>query len=230
MKEDVRTDATPAPPRKTRHTIHSIHELFRKHYGKDYDLQTADAVMATAAADKLAGDPPWLMVISGSGNAKTDTVTSVSNVEHAIAISTISSEGALLSSIKKGKGATGGLLRQIGDSGILIIKDFTSIVSGERKARAQILAALREIHDGKWDRSVGISGGLTIRWKGRIVCICACTTAWDSAHSVLAAMGPRFVIIRSSADIGRLAASRRSMKNAGNEGAIREESAKRLPP
>jgi hypothetical protein len=203
--------------------IDAIHRLFEKHYGKDYDMQTADAVLAVAATNKLAGDPPWLMVISGSGNCKTDTVNSVSEAEHTISISTISSEGALLSAAKKGKGGTGGLLRQIGNAGVLIVKDFTSIVSGDRKARAQILAALREIHDGKWDRSVGVTGGLTISWTGRVICIAACTTAWDSAYGVLAVMGPRFVIIRSSARVGRTAAGKRSIRNAGTEGTIRKE-------
>src|SRR5262245_45759387 len=117
-------------------------------------MQTADATLAVAATDKLTGDAPWLMVISGSGNAKTETVNSVSAVDHTIAISTIASEAALLSATNKKPGATGGILRRLGDRGILVIKDFTCIVSGDRKARTQILAALREIHDGKWNRSV----------------------------------------------------------------------------
>jgi DNA-binding transcriptional ArsR family regulator len=208
---------------KTRFTIDDIHKPFTETFGKDYDMQTADAVLAVAATNKIAGDPPWLMVISGSGNAKTETVNSVSNVERTIAVSTIASQGAMLSAIKKGKGATGGLLRRIGDQGILVIKDFTSIISGDRKARTEILAALREVHDGEWNRDVGISGGLKLTWRGRIICICACTTAWDSAYSVVASMGPRFVTIRSSAKVGRIAAGRRAIHNAGNENAIREK-------
>jgi DNA-binding transcriptional ArsR family regulator len=208
---------------KTRLTIADIHKLFTETFGKDYDMQTADAVLAVAATNKLAGDPPWLMVISGSGNAKTETVNAISNIDRTIAVSTIASQGAMLSAIKKGKGATGGLLRRIGDQGILVIKDFTSIISGDRKARTEILAALREVHDGEWNRDVGISGGLKLTWRGRIVCVCACTTAWDSAYSVVSAMGPRFVTIRSSARIGRIAAGQRAIHNAGNEAAIREK-------
>lgn len=219
----VVSEPTPRKGNGKARGIDEVHALFRKHFGKDYDIEAADAVLATAATNKLSGDPPWLMVISGSGNLKTETVNSVSGVERTIAISTIASEGALLSSIKKAKGATGGLLRQLGDAGTLVIKDFTSIISGDRKARTQILAALREVHDGRWDRSVGISGGMTITWTGRIICIAACTTTWDSAYSVLAAMGPRFVVIRSGADVGRIAAGKRSIRNAGLEGAIREE-------
>jgi DNA-binding transcriptional ArsR family regulator len=217
-------DSTTAPPRRARplSPIDKVHDLFKSNFGAEYDMQTADAVLAVAATCKLSGDPPWLMLISGSGNAKSETANSVASVENTIAISTISSEGALLSASKKSKGATGGLLRQLGDSGILIVKDFTSIISGDRKARGEILAALREVHDGRWDRSVGFQGGSTISWKGRIIVIAACTTSWDSAYAVLAAMGPRFVTIRSSARVGRLAAGLRSIRNAGAEDTIRQ--------
>jgi hypothetical protein len=208
---------------KTRYTIDDVHKLFTENFGKDYDMQTADAVLAVAATNKIAGDPPWLMVISGSGNAKTETVNSVSGVQHTVAVSTIASQGALLSAAKKSKNATGGLLCRLGNQGILVIKDFTSIISGDRKARTEILAALREVHDGEWNRDVGIGGGQKLTWKGRVICICACTTAWDSAYSVVAAMGPRFVTIRSSARIGRSNAGKRAIRNVGNETAIREK-------
>src|SRR5215472_7746948 len=207
------SEREPAPRKgdgKTRFTIADAHEVFGKYFGDDFDMHTADATLAVAATNKIAGDPPWLMVISGSGNAKTETVNSVSGVERTIAISTIASEAALLSATNKKKpGATGGILRRLGDQGVLVIKDFTSIISGDRKARTQILAALREIHDGKWNRSVGADGGQTVSWEGRIIVICACTTAWDSAYSVVAQMGPRFVIIRSSAHVGRTPAGTR---------------------
>src|SRR6516225_2240299 len=203
----ARSGREPAPRKgngKTRFTITDAHQEFSKFFGKDFDMQTADATLAVAAANKLTGDPPWLMIISGSGNAKTETVNSVSGVERTIAISTIASEAALLSATSNKKaGATGGILRRLGDQGVLVIKDFTSIISGDRKARTQILAALREIHDGKWNRNVGADGGQTILWEGRIIVVCACTTAWDTAYSVVAQMGPRFITIRSSARVGR---------------------------
>jgi hypothetical protein len=41
------------------------------------------------------------------------------------------------------------LLRKIGDRGILVIKDVTSILSADRNVRASVLAAVREIYDGR---------------------------------------------------------------------------------
>ena len=54
-----------------------------------------------------------------------------------------------------------------------------------------VLAALREIYDGRWERNVGIDGGQTLTWTGRIIVIGAVTTAWDSARSVVSSMGDR---------------------------------------
>jgi hypothetical protein len=208
-----------------RYTLSLVHAIFEKWLGKDYDLATLDAVLAVAAAERLPGDPAWLLIISGSGNAKTETVQATSKLG-AHVVSTIVSDGALLSATsrkQRSKDATGGLLRQIGDRRILAIKDFTSILSMDRHVRGALLAALREIYDGEWVRNVGIDGGQTLKWKGRIVVIGACTTAWDQAHAVIANMGDRFVLVRSDSHLGRIASGNRALRNTGQETAMRQE-------
>ena len=130
-------------------------------------------------------DPLWLLIISGSGNAKTETVQALDGVG-AIVTSSITGEAALLSATPKrerAKDATGGLLRKIGDRGVLVIKDVTSILSMNSDARAKVLAALREIYDGRWYREVGAEGGRTLEWRGRLVVVGAVTTAWDTDHA-----------------------------------------------
>ena len=125
--------------------------------------------MAAAAAERLNGDPLWLLLISGPGNAKTESVQSLAGIGAQIT-STISSEGALLSATsrrQRAKEATGGLLRKLGDRGVLVIKDVTSILSADRNTRGGVLAAIREIYDGRWERNVGTDGGQTLTWTGR---------------------------------------------------------------
>jgi hypothetical protein len=75
-----------------------------------------------------------------------------------------------------------------------------------------VLSALREIYDGRWDRPVGVDGGRTLAWAGRIAVVGAVTTAWDRAHDVVAAMGDRFVLIRtdSGAKATRIKAGRKA--------------------
>jgi hypothetical protein len=205
--------------------LDEVRAAFRRWLGDEYDMDTLGAVLATAAAERLSGDPLWLLVVSGPGNAKTETVQSLRGAG-AHVTSTIASEGALLSATSKRertKGSTGGLLRKIGDRGLLVIKDVTSILSANRDVRAPVLAALREVYDGLWERNVGADGGRTLCWQGRIGVVGAVTTAWDTAHSVIATMGDRFVLVRSDSGKGRLEAGRRAILNVGREETMRAE-------
>jgi hypothetical protein len=221
-KPDGTVNETPQHPQQT---LDQVREVFRKWLGRDYDLDVIDAVLATAAAERLAGDPLWLLVISGPGNAKTETVQALSGTG-AHVTSTITSEGALLSASprrERRKNATGGLLRKIGDRGVLVIKDVTSILAADRNTRGVVLAALREIYDGRWERNVGSDGGQTLTWTGHIAIVGAVTTAWDASHAVMAVMGDRFVLIRSDSTTGRVAAGNKAIRNTGTEMAMRAE-------
>jgi bifunctional DNA primase/polymerase-like protein len=213
----------PEPPPKQ--TLADVHRVFRKWLGSDYDIDMIDATVAAAASEKLSGDPLWLLIVAGPGGAKTETVSSLAGAG-AHVTSTITSEGALLSASprrERNKSATGGLLRRIGDHGILVIKDFTSILSADRNTRAAVLAAVREIYDGRWERNVGTDGGQTLTWTGRIVIVGAVTTAWDAAHSVVATMGDRFVLLRPRTGAGRRRAGLGAIHNTGDERTMREE-------
>jgi hypothetical protein len=91
--------------------------------------------------------------------------------------------------------------------------------------RGAVMAALREVYDGRWERNVGSEGGMTLTWTGRITTIGAVTTAWDVHHAVVALMGDRFLLVRVDSedkDI-RLASGRRAMKNTGSEVEMRKK-------
>jgi hypothetical protein len=209
-------------------TRSEAHATFSRWLGDGYDGDALDVVLATAAVERLDGDPLWTLLLSGSGNAKTETVQALTGAG-AILTSTIASEGALLSATSKRertKDATGGLLRQVEPSGLLVVKDVTSILSMNRDLRAQVLGALREVYDGRWDRNVGTDGGRTLTWSGRIGLVGAVTTAWDTAHSVIASMGDRFVVVRMDSHKGRQAAGRRAIGNTGQERLMRAELAR----
>jgi len=206
-------------------SLGDVHDVFAHWLGTDFDLDSLDAMLATAAVEQLDGDPLWLLLISGSGNAKTETVQSLDGAG-ALVTSTISSPGALLSaspSKERAKDATGGLLRKVGGRGVVVIKDVTSILSMDRNMRAEVLGALREVYDGRWSRNVGTDGGRTLEWAGRLAVIGAVTTAWDKAHDVIASMGDRFVLLRMDSSTGRQVAGRRAIRNTGSEVTMRAE-------
>ena len=217
----------PKPPPPPAVTLDEAHAVFHRWLGADYDTDALDAELAAAAVEKFddGSDPIWLLIISGPAAAKTETVIALDGAGATIT-SAITGEAALLSATPKkdrSKTATGGLLRKIGERGVLVIKDVTSILSMNTDTRAKVLAALREVFDGSWFREVGSEGGQTLEWKGRLVVIGAVTTAWDTHHSVVGAMGDRFVLVRIDSNKARMESGRQAIGNTGDEKQMRAE-------
>ena len=87
--------------------------------------------------------------------------------------------------------------------------------------RAKVLAALREIYDGHWDRKVGAEGGRVLTWEGRIVVIGAVTTAWDTHHGSSPPWATGSCSSVSTPRKRRMAAGRQAIANTGDEKAMR---------
>jgi hypothetical protein len=183
------------------------------------------ATLAAVAAHRLGGDSLGLMLVGGSGSLKTELLLSLSEVGTTVVASSIKGPASLLSGTPKrdaDANATGGLLREVGNDGVLVLKDFTSILSLQRDTRAEVLAALREIADGSWVRIVGSEGGRRLSWRGRCSMLAACTTAIDTAHGVLSVFGNRFLVVRTGGE-ARWSVARRAMVNATAVAKMRTE-------
>ncbi len=155
-------------------------------------------VLATVAAHKMQGPPVWLMLVGPPSSGKTEALSTIANIPKVYYASTLT-EAALLSGTARkdcSKNATGGLLRTIGNAGVLVAKDFTSVISMQREQRSMVLAALREIYDGKWDRLLGADGGKSLSWTGRLAFIGGVTEAIYSHHAVISSLGDRFIYFR----------------------------------
>lgn len=180
--------------------------------------------LGAVAANLMEGDASWLLIVGGSGWGKTEILQAVSRLPNVHLASTITEAGLLSGTPKKEKaaGAKGGLLRTVGEFGILLCKDFTSVLSMNRDARASLLAALREIYDGSWTRHVGADGGRELSWSGKLGLIAGCTPTIDGHHAVVGTMGERFVYYRlPSMDPERQA--RQALARGGKEGRMRGE-------
>ena len=222
-----RQPAEPKPEPVQPVSLDRLHERFLYWFGDHYDLDAINATLAAAAVERLDGDPLWLLIISGPGATKTETVITLKGLDDKTrVVSTISSVGALLSATAKkerSQDATGGLLKELEPRGIMIIKDLTSILSMQSAVRGPILSALREVYDGYYVRDAGVDGGTKIPWEGRIVIIGAVTTAWDAAHEVIAEMGDRFALLRVDSTDNRRDRTNRAVNNTGTETEMRDE-------
>jgi hypothetical protein len=156
------------------------------------------AVLGAVAANLLDGDPVWLGLIAPPSSAKTEILNSLSGLPYVVQVSTLTAASFLSGTSNKDKNeeSSGGLLKQIGKFGIIVMKDFTSILSMRPEANAEVLATLREVYDGAYTRHVATDGGKAMSWKGKVGLIFASTGAFDSRHSVVSAMGDRYLLCR----------------------------------
>jgi hypothetical protein len=160
------------------------------------NLTPVYAMLGTVAANLLPGDPVWLGIIGPPSSAKTELLNSTSMLPKVVQAATLTPAGLLSGTPKKqyDKKTKGGLLRQIGAFGILVLKDFGSILSMRPEAKAEVLAALREIYDGSWTRHLGTDGGRTLDWQGKVALLFAATGVIDTHYGVIGAMGDRFLL------------------------------------
>lgn len=181
-------------------------------------------VLGTVAANRLDGDPVWTVLVGPPGGGKSEILQATAALEGVHPVATLTEPALLSGTSKKDRaaGARGGLLRVIGDAGIILCKDFGSVLSMHRDARAQVLAALREIYDGSWTRHLGIDGGTTLQWSGKVGLVAGCTPTIDRHHAVMGAMGERFLLFRLP-ELDSSEQARRSLEHAGREAAMRAE-------
>lgn len=213
-------------PRAEVMTLAECDMTYQKWMSKAYDLAVVHANLAVRAAHELEGEPVWLLTVAGSASGKTEGIAPLAATPNTVMVSEVASPGALLSGTsnsERSKDATGGLLNQMGPQGTMILKDFTSILSLSSDARTAVLAAFREIYDGSWTRHVGTDGGKKLSWTGRISLLGATTTTYDRHHSVIAAMGDRFALIRMSSRDDRRTKGAQALMNTGHEKQMRHE-------
>jgi len=72
---DVRKERPSADRRAVR--LAELDRAFGSWLGVDYDLDAIHATLAVAAVNRLDGDPAWLLIVGGPGNAKTETVSAL---------------------------------------------------------------------------------------------------------------------------------------------------------
>ena len=191
------------------------------------DPSAVHVVLATEIANRIReGDPVWVVIVAGSSRGKTELLLALDGLPGVRVVGALTVAALLSGTSRKdrAKNATGGVLVEIGDHGMLVVKDFGAILSLHRDTRAQVLQALRDVYDGLYTRDVGADGGTKLEWRGRAGMLAGATSALDQAHAALSALGERWLTVRlgsgQETDMAKL--SLRGMDTAAMRAELRD--------
>lgn len=160
------------------------------------DRHFVKVVAATVLANQLDGPPVWLMIVAPSSGGKTAVLLTLDELEFIVGkkvsffISDLT-ENTFASGFK-GAGGDAGLLAKVPYGGLLIFKDFTSILTKRHEARDAIMGQMREIFDRKFDKSTG--NNQDTAWTGKLGALAGVTTAVHEYMSEMSVMGDRFIM------------------------------------
>jgi hypothetical protein len=174
--------------------------------------------LASVVANYADGDPVWQLLVSPPGCGKSEIVSSTIGAPSVWGLSSLTPQ-TLLSGFERDDDRPASLLLQIGRFGILAFKDLTTVLTMHREARAAIMAQLREVADGRTEKSFG--NGLRVSWEGKLGLLAGVTPVIDRHQNFLALMGERFLLHRM-APLDRRAAAARSLARRGREGELRK--------
>lgn len=188
-------------------------------------------VLGTVAANMMRGVPVWMMLVGPPSSGRTCILDALKDVPKLHFADNVSGPASLLSGTGKkerAKTATGGLMNKIGLRGMIVMEDFTNVLSMDHKAMKETIGAFRRVFDGEWNREVGSDGGMTLSWgtkeqggPGRVGFIGAVTPKIDEHHTSIQELGQRWLYYRFPRSDG-IGESRAALKVRDREGMTRE--------
>ena len=144
--------------------------------------------------------PIWLMLVAPSSSGKTTALNALLDLEITLkdgqkirpteSVSDLT-ENTFISGMQRSDKETS-LLMRIPRGGVLMFKDFTSILSKREETKKTIMSQLREVYDGSYKKSYGT--GESVTWKGKIGAIAGVTEAIYQHLESMSVMGDRFML------------------------------------
>ena len=181
--------------------------------------EVIDIIFATYIANRFEADPVWLIIIAPPSNTKTELLRSFDGHKNAFFISNLT-PATLVSGIKPKVGKPEPSLLPKLNNKMVVLKDFTTIISMRNENRQEILAQLRETYDGQYSKVFG--NGKEINWQGRFGLIGACTPVYDSHYAVIGSMGERFLLYRTE-NMNSIKMGLQAQRIVGREDEMRTE-------
>lgn len=196
-------------------TFDELEKVFRK-WMIIPDTGIIKFLCAFYCANKLSRKALWAIIIGPSGGGKTEFLNALLDLPDIEEISMITSTTFL--SGMPGRNDSS-LLPKVNGK-ILMFKDWTTLLSMQKDARAEIFSQLREIWDGRMRKSFG--NGKTAAWEGKVSLLAASTQAVDLNQQQYTHLGERFINYRIVMP-DRKEVAMRSLNNDSNQNLMQKE-------
>lgn len=141
-------------------------------------------------------EPLWVHIIGPPSTGKTATLDVLRELDQVRWPDSITKASLLSGKLEKGGDVVRiGSLVDFGEEepGILVFKDFTTLLSTYDTVQKDIFGVFRSIHDGSYQRD---TFGKMIRWKGKVGILTGCTPAIYKNSVYQSEMGERFISLQ----------------------------------
>jgi|SRR5579862_990093 len=185
-------DGSPNISRKViPHTLAQLETVFRR-WLLITDPGLLPIIVGALLAHRFESDPVWLLVVAPPGATKTELIRSAFGAPRFFPLSELTPKTFASGLDVQGQGDFSLLARL--QNKILLLKAFTPVLEMRREDRQAILAQLREIYDGRYDKVWGT--GRELHWEGRLGFLGGVTSVIDRHQGAMSVLGERFVLFR----------------------------------
>ncbi len=186
------------------------------------DTNILDIMFGSILANRLDGDPLWMFIVAPSGGTKTELILSISDSPQVCTTTTLT-PSTLVSGASYAGGADPSLIPRLNGK-ILVIKDFTTVLSMNETKRDEIFGILRDAYDGQTEKIFG--NGVHRKFASKFGILAGVTPAIDMFTEGQTALGERF--LRHRAKISedheeQFEYIRRAMGNVSSETSMKSD-------
>ena len=170
--------------------LSDVHNIFKKWLFLD-STDGIDVLLATLISQRLEGAPVWLFLVGPPGSAKTELISSLSDLtEYVYATSTVTPHALISGANFQGMKTDPSLIPKL-DGKVLVIKDFTAVMGVKDQEKEEIFSILRDAYDGQCGKIFG--NGVERAYASRFTVIAAVTPLIYDLGYRHAQLGERFL-------------------------------------
>ena len=180
---------------------------------------SVEIILSILAGNQLPSDPLWLMIVDAPGSGKTELFRSFTEHPSVVFLSSMTTS-TLISGYTddEDKDHDPSLLPKL-DGKVLVIKDFTTILSMPRDRRAELFGQFRDAFDGESGKAFGTAVGIR-SYKSKFNLLAAVTPEIERKTKGMQQLGERFLRLRFESGDARKKIER-ALGNANREQEMR---------